>query len=143
MVGVIERTADVPQSPTALADALYRAGGIALQVAAPHPVELPWRDRLHRLVGALIPTTASWSARAPRPELSAEDIEQVAALTDRLTDAVENRLGPVSCAFHMSSRGGDYRDAAPGLSYSYDIVWDDLLLVAGHWAVLLHVGLSD
>jgi hypothetical protein len=108
------------------------------------PIAQSWRDRLHQLVAARIPTTASWSSQQPvRQELSARQIEQVTTLTDQLAEVIESHLGPVSSAFEMSSHGGDYRTAARDIVYSYDMVWNDLLLVTDAWAVLLHIGLSD
>ncbi|MGI8336401.1 hypothetical protein ACRYCC_41215 [Actinomadura scrupuli] len=143
-VGVVQRTGRTPAEPRALADRLYRAGGVALKVAAVRPVPPPWRDRLHQLVAAQIPTTASWSSRQPpRQELSAQQIERVTALTDELADVIEARLGPISSAFEMSSHSGDYRAAARDIAYSYDLSWDDLLLVSDGWGALLHIGLTD
>lgn len=144
VVGVLPRTGRTPAEPRPLADRLYRSGGVALKVAAARPLGQAWRDRLHQLVDARIPTTASWSAQQPpRRELSAAQIERVTTLTDEFADVIESRLGPVTSAFEMSSHGADYRAAARDIAYTYDLDWDDLLLVTGAWAALLHIGLSD
>jgi hypothetical protein len=144
LVGVLERTRRTPAEPRALANKLYRAGGVRLKVAAVRPITQSWRDRLHHLVAVRIPTTASWSSEEPaRQELSASEIERVTTLTGELAHAIEAHLGPVSSAFEMSSHSGAYRAHSQGIAYSYDMLWDDLLLVTDAWAALLHIGLSD
>ena len=141
LVAVTDRTGETPE---ALAALLYRAGGIALHVAAARRVDEPWRERLHALVAGLIPTTESWSVQQPaRIELSADEIIRVTTLTNDLADAIETRLGLISYAWQMSSHGGDYREVADDVLFSYDIVWHDLLLVGDARAGLLHTGLSD
>jgi hypothetical protein len=135
---------DRDRDPVLLANAAYAAAGMRLRVAEVEPVTEPWRDRLHRLVDAEIPTTGSWSSRKPpEVELSADEIERVTALTAEFADIVESSLGEVRQAFEMYSHGRSYRSIPMDLKFTYDMAWHDLLLLTDAWAAVLHVGLSD
>jgi hypothetical protein len=135
---------DGQRDPVRVADAMYAEAGLPLRVAVAEPVERPWRDRLHQLVDAWIPTTSSWSTREPpEVELSADQIERVTGLTAEIADILESSLGEVRHAFQMSSHGGSYRAIPSDWRRTYDIVWHDLLLLTDARAAVLHIGLSD
>ncbi|SEG80744.1 hypothetical protein SAMN04489712_113144 [Thermomonospora echinospora] len=143
LCGVTE-AGEPSRAPVELAGALYTASGIPLCPAVAERVGRPWRDRLHQLVHAQIPTVRSWPPKdPPELELSADEIERVTALTDDLAEVLEAHLGPVRRAYELSSHGGSYREIPPDMCCSHDIVWNDLLLVTKAWATLLHIGLSD
>jgi hypothetical protein len=131
--------------PAAPADRIYAAAGLPMRVGTPKRLGRPWRRRLHDLVAARVPTTASWSAREPAvPELSVEQVGQVAALTDDIADVLEAGLGPIRAAYELSPHGDSYAvGPTEDMCCAYDILWDDLLLVAATRAAVLHIGLSD